>query len=217
MPLDGEGHETDQNTESPELERFDDHIPSVIGGLRLAGRADLAEWVEDNVYRPSDLVTEEGQQKLKEIGGLENNFGPLIVKGLQGYLDAERAEQERVAKEKADAEQSRIRAEEKARLEQERAERRQRDERKATRAAILEEERQAKIAAGQKPDPVADAEVLVSRAVDVIEKGDIPLEQQAALADEAIEAYGAAQQGSKQRPIDVDPDEFLKQFNTKEE
>jgi hypothetical protein len=212
-----EQRDTDQ-TDPPEPVKFDNYVPSAAGGLRLAGRPDLAEWVERNVYRPSDLTTEEGQQKMKEIRELENNFGPLIAKDFQQYADAERAEQERVAKEQADAEHENLMAKARQKLESERRKSAEAAELNRAMQAVKDEEAAAAAAAGNPlPDPMADAELMISRAVDVIDSPHVDLETKATMAHEAIEAYGAAQSGSKQRPVDIDPDAFIEQFNKTEE
>jgi hypothetical protein len=217
MPLDEEEHETDQTDQTDPPERpevnFSDRIPSVLGALRIAGRQDLAEQMSDSVWSPADLMTPEGESLLAEIEKVEN-IGPMVTKDLGRYVDVERAEQERVAKEKREAEQQDLMSKARAKLEAEREKSRKAAELARAMQKVREEEAAAAAAAGnQLPDPMDDAEVLVSRAYDVIEKSDLPLEEKARFAEEAIQAYGSAQAGSEQRPVDVDPDAFIEQFN----
>jgi hypothetical protein len=214
MPLDEEGHETDQDNNPPEpTENFSDRIPSVLGALRIAGRGDLAEQMSDGVWSPADLMTPEGEGLLAEIEKVPN-IGPMVTKDLGQYVTAERAEQERRAKAEAEAERQDLMGKARAKLAAEREKSARAAELARAMQAVKDEEAAAAAAAGNRlPDPMADAELMISRAVDVIDSPHVDLETKATMAHEAIEAFEAAQAGSKQRPVDLDPEQFLKEFN----
>ncbi|HYT81114.1 MAG TPA: hypothetical protein VEQ37_18025 [Actinomycetota bacterium] len=223
----------DAGTASPPEETFFEQRDRAIAGLHAARRDDLADWIEFNVVSPSDLLEGDAQEKLSEIGAVEH-YGSFIVGDFEPHITKAREVAEAEAAALRQQEEDSITAKAREELEKERAAKAEADAIAAAKQKILDDEAEAARAAGIAV-PAADSEFVSPTLQTAIDKFDevtvtqvhpvtgkqfqvaAPghLDQAHAAATEAIRLAEEEKVGSKARPVDFDPDQWLSDWNAK--